>query len=249
MASHRRGAVRSAVVWDVLEAALVEYAARTDDRELQVVDLGGGTGGTAVKMARLGHSVVVVDPSPDALASLERRATEAGVGASVRGVLGDAAQLRDVVAPASADVVVCHGVLEMVDDPGPALEAAAEALVPGGCLSVVAAQRSAAVFGRAVAGHLDQAKALLADTDGRWGAGDPLQRRFTRASLGALVERAGLRVTAVRGAGILSDHVSSTLVDSEPGAAEVLQALEAEVSTDADLLGVATSLHVLAVRD
>ena len=242
MASHRRGSVRSAVVWDALATVL------SADRALQVVDLGGGTGGTAVRVAQLGHSVVVVDPSPDALASLERRAEEADVSSRVRGVLGDAASLLDAVAAATADVVLCHEVLEQVDAPGPALRAAGEALVPGGCLSVVAAQRSAAAFGRAISGHLDEARAVLADPDGRWGPADPLRRRFTRASLTTLVEDTGLRVTSVRGVGIFSDHVSSAVVDSEPGAAEALQALEADVSTDTELRGIATQLHLLAVR-
>ena len=42
-----------------------------------VLDIGGGTGGFAVRVAELGHRVPVVDPSPDALASLDRRAREA----------------------------------------------------------------------------------------------------------------------------------------------------------------------------
>ena len=37
-------------------------------RPLRVLDLGGGTGGTAVPLAAAGHDVTVVDPSPDALA-------------------------------------------------------------------------------------------------------------------------------------------------------------------------------------
>ncbi|MCZ9336940.1 class I SAM-dependent methyltransferase, partial [Streptomyces sp. TRM76130] len=67
--------------------------------------------------ARLGHHVTVVDPSPDALFALERRAAEAGVADRVRGVQGDAHGLFDVVERGGYDVVLCHGVLEYVDDP------------------------------------------------------------------------------------------------------------------------------------
>ncbi|MFA6577412.1 MAG: SAM-dependent methyltransferase, partial [Nocardioides sp.] len=59
-ASERRGATRTAVVWDVLRPIL---GAGSRD----VLDIGGGTGGFAVKVAELGHRVTVVDPSPDAL--------------------------------------------------------------------------------------------------------------------------------------------------------------------------------------
>jgi len=65
-------------VWDALRAVL---AARADagSSTLDVVDVGGGTGGFAVPLAELGHRVTVVDPSPDALDSFERRAGESGV--------------------------------------------------------------------------------------------------------------------------------------------------------------------------
>ena len=114
----RRSVLRTAVVWEALEQLLQAGPARP----LRVVDLGGGTGGFAVRIGRLGHHVLVVDPSPDALASLERRAAEDGV-TTVSGILGDADSLLDVVDPGTADLVLCHGLLEVVDDPSTALAA------------------------------------------------------------------------------------------------------------------------------
>ena len=78
----RRGgvdtSVRTSAVWDAVRAVVTR---RSDElgRPLRVVDLGGGTGGLAVPIAALGHHVTVVDPSPDALAALTRRAGDAGV--------------------------------------------------------------------------------------------------------------------------------------------------------------------------
>ena len=245
----RRSAIRAAVVWDALRTALqARHTALRSARPLHVVDLGGGTGGLAVQMAELGHQVVVVDPSPDALASLERRAAEADVTTLVRGVLGDAATLLDEVGPEHADVVVCHGVLEVVDEPGQALQAVAEVLVPGGQLSVLAAQRSAAVLGRALAGHLADARALLDDPDGRWGPADPAPRRFTQRQLEVLLAAAGFTIAEARGVRVFTDHVSSTVVDSEPGAVDDLRALETAVATHPDFMAIATQLHLLATR-
>jgi SAM-dependent methyltransferase len=243
----RRSAIRTAVVWDALQAVL---QARSDAigsaRAVHVVDLGGGTGGLAVPIAGLGHRVTVVDPSPDALASLERRAAEVDLTASVRGVLGDAASLHDVVHPDSADVVICHGVLEVVDAPLEALQAAAAVLVAGGTLSVLAAQRSAAVFARALAGHLADAHALLDESAAGRGGSDPLPRRFSQSELRALLFDAGFEVDEVRGVRVFVDHIGSALVDSEPGAADELQALESAVATSPDFMAVATQLHLLA---
>ncbi|MBA2445196.1 MAG: methyltransferase domain-containing protein [Nocardioidaceae bacterium] len=217
-------------------------------RPLQVIDLGGGTGGLAVRVAELGHHVVVVDPSPDALASLERRAAEASVSASVRGVVGDAATLLDVVQPASADVVICHGVLEVVDDPALALTSAATALVEGGCLSVLAAQRSAAVFTRAITGHLAEARALLQQHETASGNPGSVPRRFSPDELHQLLASAHFTVTEMRGVRVFTDHIASTMVESQPGASEELRALEAAVATDPDFMAMATQLHLLATR-
>ncbi|PLW72331.1 SAM-dependent methyltransferase, partial [Streptomyces sp. DJ] len=92
-----RASLRTAVVWDVLSEALDGQAAAAGRESLDVLDAGGGTGNFAVRAAGMGHRVTVVDPSPDALFALERRAAEAGVADLVRGVQGDAHGLLDVV--------------------------------------------------------------------------------------------------------------------------------------------------------
>ena len=112
-----RASLRTAVVWEVLKDALDRRAKAAGREALDVLDTGGGTGNFAVPVARLGHRVTVVDPSPNALFALERRAAEAGVADRVQGVQGDAHGLFDVVERGGYDVVLCHGVLEYVDDP------------------------------------------------------------------------------------------------------------------------------------
>ena len=141
----------------------------------------------------------------------------------VRAVQGDAAALLDVVPPGSADLVLCHGVLEQVDDLGPAVAALVAVLRPGGTLSLLVASRNAVVLARAVAGRFDEARHALDDPDGRWGPRDPLPRRFTEPGLAALLADAGLRVVAVHGVRTVADLVPGALVDHDPGAAEALR--------------------------
>jgi S-adenosylmethionine-dependent methyltransferase len=234
----RRSALRTAVVWDALQVVL-------EPGPLRVLDLGGGTGEFAVRIAELGHDVTVVDPSPDALASLERRAAEAGV--QVSAILADADTLLDVVAPEHAELVLCHGVLEVVPEPSVALEHVAGALVAGGRLSVLATQKSGAVLARAFTGHLGEARALLDHPEGRLGD-DASSRRFSQPELATLLELAGFALSEVRGIRIFTDYVSSTVVDSEPGAADQLRALEADVASNPEFMAMATQLHLLATK-
>ncbi|MEU5050986.1 methyltransferase domain-containing protein [Streptomyces sp. NPDC021096] len=243
-----RASLRTAVVWEVLRDALDRRVKAAGRDTLEVLDTGGGSGKFAVPLARLGHRVTVVDPSPNALFALERRAAEAGVADLVRGVQGDAHGLFDVVERGGYDLVLCHGVLEYVEDPAESVRNAAAALRPAGTLSMLAAGLGGAVLARALAGHFTEARQALTDPAGHWGAGDPVTRRFTAEQLSALAGDAGLEVSAVHGVRVFADLVPGVLVDAEPGALDALLALEAAAAELPAFHSVATQLHVLAER-
>lgn len=221
------------------------------DGGCSVLDLGGGTGGQAVRLAALGHHVTVVEPSPDALAALDRRAHEAGVSEQINGLQGDAEALTDVVPPGSVDLLLCHGVLEQVDDPAQALAAAAEALRPGGGISVLVAQRYAAVLARAVTGRVREADAILADEAGRSGPKDPLSRRFTWDHLRDLLVDAGFAADTLHreAVGVFSDLVPVAALIDDPGALTVLDHLDATAAHNPAFFEVAANLHVTARRE
>lgn len=240
------GSARTVVVWEVLSAVLAE--ADSDGRGLDVVDAGGGTGGFAVPLAEAGHRVTVVDPSPDSLAALARRAAERGLGDRVAGVQGDLADLPDLVALDSIDLVLCHSVLEVVDDPATALGHLAAVLRAGGRLSLLVANRDAAVLARALAGRPDEAAHVLTDPRGRWGPADAVARRWTPSQIIRLVADVGLDVAQLHGVRVVADLVPSAVLDVEPGAAAALVALERALSAQRPFLELATQLHVLATR-
>lgn len=220
---------------------------RPGDQSLSVLDLGGGTGGDAVRLALLGHRVTVVDPSPDALASLDRRASEAGT--SVTGILGDTADLVEHVDAGSFDLVVCHGVLEHVDDPGQALASTAKVLRDGGFVSVVVAGRLAGVVARALAGDFAGAEALFGARADDWDLRSDGPRRFVADEVHALLAAHGFGVVQTNALRVFADLVPSALVDIEPGARDRLFALERLVRTSPDLTALSAGLQSIARLD
>jgi S-adenosylmethionine-dependent methyltransferase len=244
-----RDGARSALVWDTLRRVLAARAGATGRDTLDIVDVGGGTGGFAVPFAALGHEVTVVDPSPDALAAARRRASERGV--AITTVQGEADGVDGLVGPGRADLVICHNVLEYVDSPQAAMAAVARVLRPGATVSVLAANVVAAVLQRALAGRYDQAELLLAAAAAGGGAGGvPGQageapRRFTLAGLTELVEGAGLRPAGAHGIRVFSGLLPSAV---PPHAAGALGSLEDAAASFPALRDIAARLHVLAVR-
>ncbi len=242
----RPRSARAVILWEILREVLDESAKASGRAVLDVLDAGGGTGGLAVPLAQLGHRVTVVDSSPDALAGLERRAAEAGV--AVRALQGDADGLADVVDPDSADVVLCHSVLEYVDDPAAAMASVARTVRTGGAVSVLAANQVAAVLHRALAGRFEDARRLLSSAEGRWGPHDPMPRRFTSGMLSELLAGAGLSAGPVHGVRVFTDLVPSGMIDGERDAADQLAELERAVAMHPVLKDVATQLHALGHR-
>lgn len=239
--------MRSDAVHRVLEAELAAVRSRGVSAP-RVLDVGGGSGVWAVALASAGCAVTVVEPSPNALATLQRRAHEAGVADRVSAVQGDVDTLGEVVAPGGADVVLGHGLLEVVDDVTAAMAALAAAAAPGGVVSVLVANRYAALIGRALAGRLGEARRLLDDPDGRVGPADQLQRRFDTEGLGELLTGAGLAVEVLQGDGVLADLVPGAVLDATPGAAEALAELELVAAGRPPLRDLATRLHAVGRR-
>ncbi|MGH3215557.1 MAG: class I SAM-dependent methyltransferase [Trebonia sp.] len=260
----RRDGARSSLVWDVLQGVIAARAASLGQdasgagdasgarAELDIVDVGGGTGGFAVPFAALGHRVTVVDPSPDALAAAQRRAAEMRV--ALTAVQGDAGELASLAGDGAADLVICHSVLEYVDSPAAAMAAIARVLRPGATVSVLAANTVAAVLQRALAGRYAEARQLLAAD----GAGAPAERsgvtaphRFTLAGLTALIEAAGLRAGDAHGIRVFSSLLHGAIdhgAGADPATAEALRELEEAAATCPPLRDIATRLHVLAHR-
>ncbi len=257
---------RTAVIRQVLRAVVTGLVAETGRSRLDIVDAGGGTGGSAVPLAGQGHTVTVIDPSPDSLAAAQRRAAEMSV--QLRAVQGDVGDLAAVVGEQGADLVLCHSVLEYVDSPAAAMTMVAGVLRPGGAVSVLATSAVATVIHRALAGRFDEARRLLAavggpavTADGRSGAGSDSRsgggsdarsgggpRRFTLAEVTGLIEGAGLRPGAAHGIRVFTDLVPGSFADVDPGAADALLALEQAASTHPAFHDFATQFHVLGYR-
>ena len=219
--------------WSVSQQWLItlldeQFAEHTTGPQM-VVDLGGGTGSIAAHLAERGHTVAVIDPSPDQLANTGRRAREMDLTERIATHQGDAGTLCEVVEPRSVDAVLCHLVLSDVTDRAETLQNIASVLRPGGMVSLLVRQPYQRILRYVIDGDLRTARELLED-DG-W---------VRRDDLLAMLDAAGFTVLSEHGVGAIADVVSADVSTDE------LLELERAVASRTDWITAASSLHVMA---
>jgi 2-polyprenyl-3-methyl-5-hydroxy-6-metoxy-1,4-benzoquinol methylase len=178
-------------------------------RSLRALDLGCGTGAIAVRLARLGIHVTLLDSSPAMLDIAKAAARDAGVTDKLVLQHGDATQLANLFGPRSFDVILCHNMLEYCDDPGAVLCNASHALRDSSALlSVLVRNQAGEVFKAAIqAGDLAAAESGLTAEWAQESLYGGRVRLFTPDRLRAMLTEASLAAIAERGVRVLADYL------------------------------------------
>jgi len=177
------------------------------------LDIGSGTGATAVRLARLGIHVTLLDSSQAMLDIAKGVAKQAAVTDRIVLQHGDASQLANLFPTRSFDVILCHNVLEYCDDPVRVLSGTASALRDSSSiLSVLVRNQAGEVFKAAMqTGDLAEATNSLTAEWGQESLYGSRVRLFTPASLQAMLQAASLGLIAERGVRVLADYLPSRI--------------------------------------
>jgi S-adenosylmethionine-dependent methyltransferase len=184
-----------------------------DKHSLRALDLGCGTGKTAVRLARLGVEVTLLDSSPAMLDLAQRAAHEAGVAERITIKLGDAARVGDLLPSEAFDVILCHNLLEYVDDPDAVLDAVSRTMRDSSAiLSLLLRNQAGEVLKAAIqAGNLAMAENNLGAHCGEESLYGGRVRLFTADSVSAMLNQASLTAFAERGVRVVADYLPSQL--------------------------------------
>ena len=217
-------------------------------RSLRALDLGGGTGAIAVRLARLGLHVTLLDASLPMLDFAMRAAQEAGVTERIALKNGDAAQFANLFPGESFDVILCHNILEYIDDPCAVLRTAARALrVPSSLISIFVRNQAGEVLNAAVQdGDLEAAEHNLTAEWGHESLYGGRVRLFTPESLQAMLLESSLAVTAERGVRVMSDYLPPSV--SRNDEYERIFELERKLGRRPEFAAVARYTHCIAHR-
>jgi len=232
---------------DLAFANLQEFLpASAGVNSLRALDLGCGTGAAAVRLARLGIHVTLLDSSATMLALAERTIVEAGVSDKITVKRGDAAQLADIFQTGSFDIILYHNLLEYVDDPGAVLRGAVRVMRDSSAILSVLVRNQAGEVLKAVLQTGDLAAAEH-DLTAEWGQESLYGGRvrlFTSEALEAILKDASLTINARRGVRVIADYLPAQI--SRSAEYERIFALERKLGKRREFFGVARYIHCLA---
>jgi S-adenosylmethionine-dependent methyltransferase len=215
---------------------------------LRALDLGCGTGAAAVRLARLGIHVTLLDSSPAMLELAKQTIREAGVSDKVTVKHGDAAQLTDILHTGLFDIILCHNFLEYVDDPGAVLRGAVRVMRNSSAmLSVLVRNQAGEVLKAALqTGDLAAAEHTLTADWGEESLYGGRVRLFTLEALEGILKDASLTITARRGVRVIADYLPAQI--SRSAEYQRIFALEHKLGERREFFGVARYIHCLASR-
>jgi S-adenosylmethionine-dependent methyltransferase len=190
----------------------------------------------------------LLDSSVPMLDFAKRAAEDAGVTARIAMEHGDTSQLEDLFEAGSFDVILCHNVLEYVDDPCAVLRSAARVLSdPSSIISVLVRNQAGEVLKAALLdGDLAATENSLTAEWGNESLYGGKVRLFKAESLKAMLMESSLVVTAERGVRVLSDYLPRAV--SRDLEYEGIFELERKLGKRPEFAAVARYTHCLAHR-
>ncbi len=233
-----KGDLRLQLLWHDMLTAL---PAINSGKPLRVLDAGGGLGQMSLRLAALGHDVLLVEPAAVMLEKARQQFAEQSIDASRVQFLQASIQALPELLPAAQrfDLVVCHAVLEWLVDPLQTLGSLLQWLASDGWLSLAFYNRESIVWKNLLKGNIDRARA--ADKAGEAGSLTPISPQSAPQVL-AWLEARGLSVTQVTGVRCLHDYLF-------PGVkieAAMLLRLEQELSRQEPYKWLGRYIHVMA---
>ncbi|MCB1615027.1 MAG: methyltransferase domain-containing protein [Pseudomonadales bacterium] len=214
-----KGEIRLAIVWQQL---LDDFPELVEGRPLRILDIGAGMGQVSLRLAKLGHSVVLTDPSIEMLHRAKAAFAEAGFDPSQQPepllvdidsrqpqFVNSALQALPAAWSGQFDLVVFHAVMEWLAQPFEGLDEALRFVAPeAGRVSVMFYNRHSLVFRNVIRGNFRkvQSQSFKGD-EGGLTPQNPLLPEAVKVRL----EAKAIDIQSVTGVRVFTDYMNKAL--------------------------------------
>lgn len=194
-----KGEIRLAVIWRDLVAVMPSIESGPP---LRILDIGGGLGQFAVRLAALGHSVVYNDVSAEMYHKAQSLAQQQSLDSQISWHHSAYQGLGDL---GKFDLVLCHAVIEWLADPSSLVAHIRRFVAEGGHLSLAFYNQNGLVYRNLIRGNF---RLLEADFKPDVGSLTPIHPMLP-AQVAAWLEASELSLCWSSGIRVFHDYVTT----------------------------------------
>lgn len=229
--------------------AQVNLKRHIDGNALNLLDAGGGMGLEAIPFAEQGYKVALLDYSAEMLAEARRNAEAKGVSEQIKFYQAEVTSIPTLFPEPKFDIVLCHNVLEYVDDLETTLEALCHALRPDGLVSIICANRYSEAY-RLALQELDL-KAAYANLDTREMVSkvfDTPRKAYAAKELCQPLQNVGCSIVGQYGIRCVNDYIRDNEIKDDPTFFADIERLEYAMSDKFPYYLLGRFFHLIAQK-
>ena len=194
---------------------------------LRILDAGGGNGLDSIPLAEQGHRVDLVDFSHEMLADAQKRAAQTNADRRIALHHANLAEIPSLFTGQEFDLVLCHNVVQYIDDVPTLLRNLASLLQVGGLISVISVNRYSVPYHAAFIGdNLADALAKLETRNVKAYLFDATLTTYTAEEICAFLRDAGCKVEQDYGIRCMCDYWGDMERKLRPEVFEQIEQLE-----------------------
>lgn len=194
----------------------------------RILDLGGGNGLDTIPLVKLGYTAVILDFSHEMIAQGQRLAAQEKVADKITFQIEDAAQF---VGQEEFDIILCHNLLQYVEDVTAVLQNIHQTLRTGGIFSLMITNPFTETLACALRDYdLAAAQENLTKSKKYVETFDTNIQRYTDAELKTMLQNCGFTLLEQYGIRAICDFMADNERKFDPDFYEQLEALELAVS-------------------
>lgn len=195
----------------------------------RILDLGGGNGLDTIPLLKMGYTAVITDFSQEMTTQGQKLAQQEQVGDKVTFQIGDATKVD--FGQDEFDIILCHNLLQYVEEVTAVLQNIHQTLRPGGIFSLMITNPHTETLAYALRDYdLAAAQANLSQATKYIETFDTTIQRYTDAELKTMLEESGFTLLEQYGVRCICDFIADNERKFDPTFYEQLEALELAVS-------------------
>ncbi len=215
--------------WGILRYKLTQanLAKHLKPGPLRILNAGGGNGFDSLPLAAQGHFVEIVDYSEQMLGDAVRRAAQANLQDRIAVHQASVQDVATLFPESHFDVVLCHNVLQYVEDVPALLQSLLQSLKAGGLISLISINRYSIPYHTAcLRGDLVGAFSQLDTRQMRAITFDTVMTNYSVDEIRQMLEEAGCQIEQDYGLRCLCDYWGDNERKSDPAIYEQIERLE-----------------------